>query len=223
MTNQNFSKFFNRGISTPIVIFVIVLVAIIAGGGILMFQRSVECNFPVDCENRYHIMCVGEWECVGHKCVWNCEIGEMFKDETADWKTYRNKEYGFEMKYPEDFLSHTLSSKGILSRVGFWDKDCSLECGSVEVSVRDKEGRTFQQIKEEAESIYSSLFSKNIILEEMAVDGRQAYIHLGYEFALGGVTVVGKKYIYDISRWYSSEDVPEELFHQILSTFRFLE
>ncbi len=23
--------------------------------------------------------------------------------ETADWKTYRNKEYGFELRYPEDF------------------------------------------------------------------------------------------------------------------------
>ena len=38
MPNQNFSKFLNKGISTPIGILIIVLVAIIAGGGILAWQ-----------------------------------------------------------------------------------------------------------------------------------------------------------------------------------------
>ena len=31
-------------------------------------------------------------------------IKEKVKDETADWKTYRNEEYGFEFEYPEDWL-----------------------------------------------------------------------------------------------------------------------
>jgi len=30
--------------------------------------------------------------------------GEETEDETADWKIYQNEEYGFEMKYPEDFF-----------------------------------------------------------------------------------------------------------------------
>ncbi|MGB2761923.1 MAG: hypothetical protein WBC21_00035 [Minisyncoccales bacterium] len=38
MSNQNFSKFLNRGISTPIGILIIVLVAFIVGGGILTWQ-----------------------------------------------------------------------------------------------------------------------------------------------------------------------------------------
>ena len=82
MSNQNFSKFLNKGISMPIGILIIILVAIIAGG-ILISQQSVEynfpsveCNFPVDCEGRPHIMCVGEWECVEYKCVWSCDTGK---------------------------------------------------------------------------------------------------------------------------------------------------
>jgi hypothetical protein len=28
---------------------------------------------------------------------------KVVEEETADWKTYRNEEYGFEIKYPEDW------------------------------------------------------------------------------------------------------------------------
>lgn len=31
------------------------------------------------------------------------KIEEILEDETADWQTYRNEEYGFEMKYPSDW------------------------------------------------------------------------------------------------------------------------
>lgn len=47
------------------------------------------------------------------------EIAETTKTETADWKTYRNEEYGFEVEYPTNIfhldkntntLSHTLKN-----------------------------------------------------------------------------------------------------------------
>ncbi len=31
--------------------------------------------------------------------------GEVIGDETAGWKTYRNEEYGYEVKYPEDWIN----------------------------------------------------------------------------------------------------------------------
>jgi len=33
------------------------------------------------------------------------KIKTLIEDETANWKTYRNEEYGFEIKYPEDWES----------------------------------------------------------------------------------------------------------------------
>jgi hypothetical protein len=37
-------------------------------------------------------------------------------DETLTWKTYSNKQYGFELRYPPDFLVSEKDSEGIVSR-----------------------------------------------------------------------------------------------------------
>ena len=73
MNNQSFSK-----------IWIIVVVMVIIGGGILAWQY-----FGVPKEEVRAPEEVPEKE-------------EVIEDETADWKTYRNEEYGFEIKYPKD-------------------------------------------------------------------------------------------------------------------------
>ncbi|MFH1462639.1 MAG: hypothetical protein ABIG08_03035 [bacterium] len=62
----------NKGISTPVGIIIIVLVVLLVGG-ILAWQ-----------------------------CWWMPEEEETAQDETADWKTYTNEEYGFEVKHPKE-------------------------------------------------------------------------------------------------------------------------
>lgn len=55
---------------------------------------------------------------------------QVIKDETADWKTYRNEKYGYEVKYPNnwegietslttDYASFTPEKKD-MAQAGFW-------------------------------------------------------------------------------------------------------
>ncbi len=56
-----------------------------------------------------------QWE---HK--YNCPK-DCVKDETANWKTYQNEEYGFEVKYPKDFAFELSKPTGI-DTITFADK-----------------------------------------------------------------------------------------------------
>ena len=78
-------------------------------------------------------------------------------------------------------------------------------------------------IKQETENKYSLLLPQALPFKEIEVDNEQAFIIPGYEFVLDIVVVAHEGYIYEISRVYSEKDVPEELFNQMLSTFKFLE
>ncbi len=82
MSNQNFSNEASKGISTPIGILIIVLTVFLAGG-IMAWQHQQYKSLEV--------------EVIEVKT-----LKKEVKDETADWKTYRNEEYGFEVKYPSN-------------------------------------------------------------------------------------------------------------------------
>lgn len=65
-------------------IVIILVLALIVGGGIF-----------------------GYWKKVGREEVKILEIKmpeKVIENETADWKTYKNEQYGFEINYPNDFV-----------------------------------------------------------------------------------------------------------------------
>jgi hypothetical protein len=47
---------------------------------------------------------IGQAFVYSYDLKWDDNTCEFKKDATADWKTYRNEEYGFEIKYPQDWL-----------------------------------------------------------------------------------------------------------------------
>jgi hypothetical protein len=81
-----------------IALFLIIFCAVVIGGGVYYFLIK---KSPVACTLEAKICPDGS--SVGRTGP-NCEFAkcpEIKTDETADWKTYTNEEYGFEVKYPE--------------------------------------------------------------------------------------------------------------------------
>jgi len=65
-------------------ILIVVILAFLVGGGILWLSTKQELPY---------------------------QPPEIKKPETADWKTYKNEEHGFEIKYPKDWSFHEFSKK----------------------------------------------------------------------------------------------------------------
>jgi len=77
-------KSLNEAISTPIAIIIVIVVGLLAIGGVLAYQ--------------YY------WQAPEKEIIEETPE-ETPKDETAGWKTYRNTKYRYEIKYPNDWDS----------------------------------------------------------------------------------------------------------------------
>lgn len=82
MCNQNLLKILNKGISPPVGIFIIVLCFLLAGG----------------------ILAGQYWMLRQENLTPLAPVSTPTPDETANWKTYRNEEYGFEVRYPQEWF-----------------------------------------------------------------------------------------------------------------------
>jgi hypothetical protein len=147
------------------------------------------------------------------------------KEETANWKTYRNKEYGFEIKYPEDWQAGGLFG-------------------------HEESGMFFEKYFEKSTTVHSKcmlsinyipyeIFKKYFNSPNSSVGGVPAtkvvnvgsyyyFKHRDHYFEIFHLILVSK-YIdghwIDVGNTINPETdfLCEKIFNQMLSTFRFLE
>lgn len=85
-----------KGISTWLGLAIIIVVATLIGAGIWVYQYYIFQLGPAITENNQAAVLTPT---------------PTLQDEIADWKTYKNDEYGFEIKYPSDFYTNPLDAK----------------------------------------------------------------------------------------------------------------
>ena len=149
---------------------------------------------------------------------------EPVPSETAGWKTYTNNEYGFEIKYPNDW---SVDKTTVMSYIYCdYPKRNSMPCeGLVGVGI----GAPGPSIKIEYEKISLDNFVKEYNDSGLKITNQEKFVLGGIEGTkLIGTTEIGldKTIIFviknNISYIISFTEIAEVIQYKIISTFKFI-
>lgn len=144
------------------------------------------------------------------------EIGEKilstfkFIDSTAGWQTYRNEEYGFEFKYPKNYSLSDLSTNKSVS----FDTEGPGTGLNIEIK-KESSSDKINELKQTEQSLGVKIFNeKNWTM----------FYHEGKGMITGlWYTAIAQLDNENIIIVILNRSGTEELFNQILSTFKFIE
>lgn len=215
-----------KGIAPIVIIFIIAGILVLGGGGYYAVKKYQRPSVQV---------CTQEAkQCPGGSYVSrtesNCEFApcpEVKPDETADWNTHRNEEYGLEIRYPSDWMI----IKEEIGYVTFADKEeaeinRTKRAGEIMCSV----GMFFYDNKERL-PLYDWVIGKwgkpenreSGKISEVKINDLEG---IRYEFmSMGTETNVlfsKENKVIDVQTTFKGCDNLNEIFDQMLSTFRFL-
>ena len=141
------------------------------------------------------------------------------KTDTSDWKTYRNKEYGFELKYPLDFKEQKAESDTILLTTKI-DK-VSSNYFTVSIRKNYKINQILSSVKDVEEiNIGDYLGYKYFYIEGVGMS-EVVLIQTGQDALSISFDLIGGE-----KNFATADDKKtyiQDYFNQILSTFKFIE
>jgi hypothetical protein len=145
------------------------------------------------------------------------------QEETADWKTYRNEKYGYEIKYPKDWyvIIGELPCAGCSALYEF-EPNNKPEPGGIQISVTGS--TTWDVAKENLERIIDGK-SEDIVIDGVPAIKREGKatkynVYIPQEGTnIEGIILMRNYRVYDF--FTTKEDL--QIFNQMLFTFKFAE
>ena len=170
--------------------------------------------------------------CVNNRCVLSAEKGPF--SDTSNWQTYRNDEFGFEVKYPEGWK--TLWSLGMGSAglsVNPPNKEGIFSTSNISLSwgyeingekINEITEEDIEETLEKFKAVVDNFQQENIVINDVSAVRARG---LNNEEILVGtknviILFIHKDILYTISYSSINGDYERE-FNQILSTFRFID
>lgn len=204
---------------------ILIVVAVIAGIGAFVFESVFpeKSPFTPSEEEKSAIETAEQMKDVLEgKSNEMPQVSGTMEDETANWKTYRNEEYGFEVRYPEKWMIRLASQTFVSPRQI-----------SFVIENPENKNEVVQLIVNQDPQISNQGFDKNVSFVNKTLGGISAreyrFPHPGEDVAVPqpgphtGLWAEKNNQIYVLVFFDVSEiQEMQGIYNQILSTFKFI-